>query len=346
MTAEVQSVEGRRRSRRQPARRSQSTDLETVPSGGERVGAGWEAVAAPDRRSSIGIFLVRVVVIHLLSYLVAGAVFSAVLDYQRLFQQPVIRDYMLPVGSTSLTLSLGLQLVRGGVLGLVLLPFRAALAATRWGWVHLWLLMVGIGIVSTPAAAPSSIEAVIYTRLPLWYHALGLPEILSQTLVFSWLVHLYLRHPDGLVKALPGSFASLIRAVVGACIAFLGYAVVSVAFALASGVTVGSGQNLGLRTQGMFVVLFVANMLVLLAHLHNVAAPASHSRRFLVGVAVYLSNALLIAAYQAVVLGGVGPAYLLLAPILPALLVTLVTASKPPGRARDGRRRTPMRSRP
>jgi hypothetical protein len=325
MTAEVRPADGRRRSRQQLARRSRSTDLETLPSGGEVAGAGCEAVAAPDRRSSVGVFLVRVVVIHLVSYLAAGAVFSALLDYQRLFQQPVIRDYMLPFGSTSLLLSLGLQVVRGAVLGLVLLPFRAVLAATRSGWVQLWALMVGIGIVSTPAAAPSSIEAVIYTRLPLWYHALGLPEMLSQTLVFSWLVHLYLRHPEGLVRALPGSFAVLVRAVVGACVAFLGYAVFSVTFALASGLTVSSGQNLSLRTQGMFVVVFVANALVLLAHLHTGTAPASHRRRFLVGVAVYLSNALLIAVYQAVVLGGVGPAYPLLAPLLPAVLVTLTT---------------------
>ena len=60
--------------------------------------------------------------------------------------------------------------------GLVLLPFRIVLAATRWGWLQLWLLIVGVGIVSTPAAAPSSIEAVIYTRLPLWYHAVGSPR--------------------------------------------------------------------------------------------------------------------------------------------------------------------------
>lgn len=293
---------------------------------GERSESTHPVVVLPGGVSG-AVFVARVVVIHVLSYLVAGAVFSALLDYQRLFQQPVIRDYMLPFGSASLLLSLALQVVRGAVLGLVLVPFRAVLVATRWGWLQLWLLIVGVGIVSTPAAAPSSIEAVIYTRLPLWYHAIGLPEILCQTLIFSWLVHLYLRHPGGLVKALPGSLAIVVRAIVGSCLAFLGYAVFSVTFALVSGVTVSGGQNLGLRTQGMFVVLFVANAVVLGVHLHAITGSVSCRRRLLLGLVIYLSNALLIAAYQAMVWGDVGAVYPIFAPILPALLAAAATAS-------------------
>ena len=56
-------------------------------------------------------------------------------------------------------------------------------------WLILWGLLVTIGILSTPAAAPSSIEGMVYTRVPMWYHLLGLPEVVLQTLAFSiWLV--------------------------------------------------------------------------------------------------------------------------------------------------------------
>jgi len=322
MTADTDASERPQRGRQQSVERSGSTDPVTLRSGGE----------------SVAVFLARVVAIHLLSYLVAGAAFSALLDYQHLFQQPVIRDYMLPFGSPSLLLSLALQIVRGAVLGLVLLPFRTMLAATRWGWLQLWLLIVGVGIVSTPAAAPSSIEAVIYTRLPLWYHAIGLPEILCQTLVFSWLVHLYLRHPEGIFKALPGSFAIVTRAVVGASLAFVGYAVFSVAFALISQVAVSSQQNLGWRVQGMFVVVFIANAIVLGVHLHTTTGPAGHRRRLLLGLVVYLSNALLIAAYQAVVLGDVGAIYPIVAPVLPALLAAAAATPRTGGSGDGGGR--------
>ena len=121
----------------------------------------------------------------------------------------------------------------------------------------------------------------------------------------------------------------MIRAVVGACLAFLGYAVFSVSFALLSGVAVDSGQNLGLRVQGMFVVLFVANVALIGIGLHTITGPIGRRRRLLLGLTVYLSNALLIAAYQAVVSGDVGAIYPIFAPILPAVLAAAATASAP-----------------
>ena len=35
--------------------------------------------------------------------------------------------------------------------------------------------------LGTPAAAPSSFEGVVYTRLPWWFHLVGLPEMLVST---------------------------------------------------------------------------------------------------------------------------------------------------------------------
>ena len=77
----------------------------------------------------------------------------------------------------------------------------------------------------------------------------------------------------------------------------------------------------------MFVVLFVANAVVLGAHLHAITGSVSCRRRLLLGLVIYLSNALLIAAYQAMVWGDVGAVYPIFAPILPALLAAAATAS-------------------
>jgi hypothetical protein len=43
-------------------------------------------------------------------------------------------------------------------------------------------------MTSTALAAPGSTEGIIFTQLPLWFHFIGMPEILLQTLAFSLLL--------------------------------------------------------------------------------------------------------------------------------------------------------------
>jgi hypothetical protein len=108
-------------------------------------------------------------------------------------------------------------------------PLRSLLLERKRGWLILWSLLVTIGILSTPAAAPSSIEGVLYSRLPMWYHLMGLPEITLQTLVFSiWLVwwerQSVLSHAPAARKENP-LVAEIVKAVMTACFAYIGYAV-------------------------------------------------------------------------------------------------------------------------
>ncbi len=44
---------------------------------------------------------------------------------------------------------------------------------------------MGVGILSTYAAATGSVEGLLYTRLPLAYHLFGLPEVVGQAGAFS-----------------------------------------------------------------------------------------------------------------------------------------------------------------
>jgi hypothetical protein len=265
-------------------------------------------------------FLMRTTMLHVVSYLLVGIVASVVLDYATLFSQPVIRDYMVEFGSISLFIGPFVQVLRGIIIAAVLLPFRGILAG-RWGWLWLWLLLVGIGILSTSAAAPSSIEGIVYTQLPVWYHAIGMPEMLVQTLTFSVLVAFYERHPQGLLAVLPPIFERLVRALVSASLAFVGYAVVSVVFAISAGATIDAEQSLSVQVQGLFVAPFLINLtLAFIA-----AGGLSRTRRNLVGVASYLLSAAAILAYQAILLGGPSILYASVAPLLPALVVWLLT---------------------
>jgi len=273
-----------------------------------------ESSTSPSRA---GQFVVRATVIHVVTYFVVGIVAALAIDYESLFEQPVIRDYMRPFGSVSLLIGPVVQILRGVIIGLVLLPFRHAIAE-RAGWLRLWLLLVGIGVLSTYAAAPSSIEGLVYTKVPLWYHAIGLPEMLVQSLLFSVLVAFYLRNPKGLVAALPPVYTRILGALVVACLAFVGYALVSVAFAIVSGATIDPSENLTLEVQGLFLLPFLANGVIAFV----AGGKARSTRRALIaGLLSYILGAAAVFGYQAIVTGSVDPLYALIAPLVPAIIL-------------------------
>lgn len=276
-------------------------------------------------KGSTVLFMTRVAIVHFITYFIAGLIASRVFDYKNIFTLPIIRDYMLPYGSPTLTWGPFLQPIRGIVLGLAILPFRDFLGEKRFGWLYLWLIFICFGIFGTPAASPASMEGILYSRLPLWYHIIGLPEILLQTLAFSWLTHFYLRHPKGIVSALPPVFGTIIQSLAGACFAFVGYAIVSICFALAAGVRIeASGDSMSLRTQGMFILPLLINSALIFASGIGKLRPSGNRGFAFLTLTAYASNAAAIVAYQALFLGGPSLLYALVAPILPAMITAYV----------------------
>jgi hypothetical protein len=259
-------------------------------------------------------FVARTTVIHVVTYFLAGLVFSNLLDYRAAFEQPVIRDYMVEYGSTALYIGPIVQVVRGVLFGLVLLPFRRSLDS-RLGWLWLWLLVIVVGVVSTPAAAPSSLEGLVYSQIPLWYHLFGLPEMLMQTLVFSVLVWALVRFPRGILAALPPVAGTIVGAVAAASFAFIGYAIVSVVIALGLGADLADPANLGLRTQGLFIAPFLLNIAL-------VAVLGRRLKWMPFAAVAYGANAVALVLYQALVLGEPSALYILVAPLVPAAILT------------------------
>ena len=268
------------------------------------------------------VFFARTTAVHFVTYFLAGLVASSLLDYRWAFDQPVIRDYMVAFASTAVFLGPALQVVRGMIFGLVLLPFRHSIA-TRLGWLWLWALVIGIGILSTPAAAPSSLEGLVYTRVPLWYHVFGLPEMLVQTFIFSVLVWAYARYPRGIFSALPPVAGTIVGSVASASFAFIGYAIVSVLFALAVGANISDPSNLTLRTQGLFIAPFLLNIVLVFVLGRRLRIPVFVS-------VVYVANSIALLLYQWIVLGTPSVIYVVLAPLVPAvILATTARISRP-----------------
>jgi hypothetical protein len=217
-------------------------------------------------------FALRVIVAHTLTYFVFGILMSNVFDYGEIFQREIIRDYMLPINEHNVIWGPFLQPIRGLIFAVGLWPIRGFLIERKRGWLILWGLLVTIGILSTPAASPGSIEGMLYTKLPMWYHLIGYPEITLQTLVFSiWLVwweRQSMKSHEVEPKKENPLVAEIVKAIMTACFAYIGYAaggLLMVAFMNAGAGAAGTepidveAAGANFKMQFMFVVAFIAN---------------------------------------------------------------------------------------
>lgn len=161
--------------------------------------------------TGFGRFFLRVTAAHVATYLVAGLAASTLLDYRTLWATEWFAHYR-PYDSPWIAAGPALQLARGVVLAAVLYPLRDSFLGLAGGWLRLWALLVGVGIVSTYAAATGSIEGLIYTRIPLAVHLRGLPEVVAQSGAFAAALVGWYRHPHrawGLVLGGLTTFAVL-----------------------------------------------------------------------------------------------------------------------------------------
>jgi hypothetical protein len=217
-------------------------------------------------------FALRVIVAHTLTYFIFGMIMSNVFDYGEVFKREIIRDYMLPMDQHNVLGGPYMQPLRGLIFAIGLWPLRSLLVEKKRGWLILWGLLVTIGILSTPAASPGSIEGMLYTKLPMWYHLMGLPEIMLQTLVFSiWLVwweHQAAGSHETATKSENPLVAEIVKAVMTACFAYIGYAVVGLLLALMANARAAASGTGGVdieaagasfKMQFMFVVAFLVN---------------------------------------------------------------------------------------
>jgi hypothetical protein len=140
-------------------------------------------------------FTWRVTAAHMATYMAAGFVAFNLLDYATLWETEGMAHYR-SLDSAWVAAGPGAQIVRGLILSLVLYPFRTVFLGAPGGWLKLWALLVGIGILSTYAAAPGSIEGVLYTKIPVSDLVMGNFEVVGQTLAFSLILVFWTRRPS------------------------------------------------------------------------------------------------------------------------------------------------------
>ncbi|HLO31197.1 MAG TPA: hypothetical protein VK249_18755 [Anaerolineales bacterium] len=253
------------------------------------------------------VFALRVIIAHTLTYFIYGIIMSNVFDYNAIFAREIIRDFMLPIGERNVFLHLALQPVRGLIFAIALWPIRDLLIERKYGWLILWGLLVSIGILSTPAAAPSSIEGMLYSRIPMWYHLMGFAEITLQTLVFSiwvvWWEHRSVRSQAAEPRKRNPLLAQIVKSIMTACFGYIGYAIGGLLIVATTHPEIDVGdKGTDFKMQFMFVVAFVINAIIVFWIAHK--WPAHPRSLWFVFVLFWFVDAIVPWLYQTLVFDG------------------------------------------
>jgi hypothetical protein len=140
-------------------------------------------------------FVLQITILHFVTYFLFGAVAAVVLNYPYWYSVPPLSFYMKPTDSVWVAAGPLFQFIRGPIMGLALYPFRRIFVEAKNGWLYLWGIFLGIGILSTFGPAPGSIEGLVFTTFPAVLQIAFLPEVILQSLALSVLLFLWQRHP-------------------------------------------------------------------------------------------------------------------------------------------------------
>lgn len=139
---------------------------------------------------------VKAIVVHTGTYFIMGLLALMLLDYKTAFAEPVTREYMRQVDEPIIALGPALQFIRGILFAIAFYPLRESLFGRKNGWLIMWSLLVTLGILSTFAAAPGSVEGLLYTKMPVNLQISGWLEVMTQALLLSAILYYWVNHPE------------------------------------------------------------------------------------------------------------------------------------------------------
>ena len=130
----------------------------------------------------------QIIYAHTIAYFVAGVFALLVMNYRDLFATDVISSFMKPVDEPIVVLGPVLQIFRGILLALVLLPLRKVFFEEKNGLMKLGVIILGLSLLSTIGPTMGSFEGYIYTKIPYMYQMLGYPEAILYVLLYRDIV--------------------------------------------------------------------------------------------------------------------------------------------------------------
>jgi hypothetical protein len=138
---------------------------------------------------------IKTIIVHTITYFFMGILAFTLLNYTQSFSTGTLACFMRPTSDPMVKAGVLFQPIRGLIFALVFYPLAEILFGRRSGWLVMGWMLVGLGILSTFAPAPASIEGMIYTTL-------GLPnitsyiEIVPQAFLLSGILFYWVNHPE------------------------------------------------------------------------------------------------------------------------------------------------------
>jgi hypothetical protein len=132
-------------------------------------------------------YLKRFALVHVITYLTCGMIFMNLMNYQRELLTNQNFSHFRPMNSPIVQAAILFQFIRGGLFALILYPFREKIISSKLGWLMLFGVIWGLTCIGAVNATPGSIEGLIYTETGIKSHLIGMPEIITQALSFSFL---------------------------------------------------------------------------------------------------------------------------------------------------------------
>lgn len=148
------------------------------------------------KEHTFGSITLKTIIVHTVTYFLIGLLSFTFFDYASKFADPTVANLMRQTSDPLVAAGPLFQVIRGFLFGIAFYFLREIIFVRKNGWLVLWLVLAIVGVLSPFGAAPSSIEGVIYTRLPLWFHIMGLPEVLIQAFLLAFLTHYWVNHPQ------------------------------------------------------------------------------------------------------------------------------------------------------
>jgi hypothetical protein len=150
----------------------------------------------PANKITLASISLKTMLVHTATYFVIGLISSTAFNYAARYADPLLGNYMRQVSHPLVAAGPLLQVFRGLLFGLVFYLIRDIYFSRKNGWLPVWIVLLIVGVISTFGPSPSSIEGLIYTNVPMYFHVIGLPEVAVQSFLLVYLTHFWVTHPE------------------------------------------------------------------------------------------------------------------------------------------------------
>jgi len=147
-----------------------------------------------EKKTNLVQYFWQIIYAHTIAYFIAGIFATVVINYRELYSTETISLIMLPVDTPIVALGPFLQIFRGIILALILLPLRKPFFEEKKGLLKLGLIILGLSLLSTIGPTMGSFDGYIYTKIPYMYQILGYPEAIVYVLLFIGILSISIKY--------------------------------------------------------------------------------------------------------------------------------------------------------